>query len=483
MGNALNHSTFSGALDIIVVVQPDGTMKCSPFHVCFGKFQLLQCANKCVMIDVNDQPVPLGMKLNSSGRAYFTSFEDLNELSLAVPLPNSTEQTELTKLNRLSRECTWTWDLRAATQQAVSVTTEDFFSSDDESSESSYDDDLEDTNFELSLCKNQLSDSTDKQLTFQQHKVAYDDFSNNPWRWMSDPQLVVKIGDKLYDWNIGLPIIMSALAYRLPLGAKASEPKLKTIMSRSSKYVLTSDELYRMKLRLGPNAIRFTVKGNWKGTKSLEATIFLWTPQTKLIISDIDGTITRSDVLGHILPSMGKDWAQPGVASLYQSLCANGYLIVYLSSRPIGQAWKTKRYLASLTQDGLRMPVGPVILSPDGMYKSLMREMYHKQPQVFKTQALKQIAELFPPESQPFYSGFGNKETDRIAYQNVGIPLRMIYLVNSEGQVIMTSHDLRSYTTSYSELAELTGKFFPRISDPRKSEEVCHDCSEISREI
>jgi phosphatidate phosphatase LPIN len=32
--------------------------------------------------------------------------------------------------------------------------------------------------------------------------------------------------------------------------------------------------------------------------KKLEANIFLWNKNSKIVISDIDGTITKSDVLG-----------------------------------------------------------------------------------------------------------------------------------------------------------------------------------------
>ena len=34
--------------------------------------------------------------------------------------------------------------------------------------------------------------------------------------------------------------------------------------------------------------------------------IYLWKETDKVVISDIDGTITKSDVLGHILPVIGK---------------------------------------------------------------------------------------------------------------------------------------------------------------------------------
>ena len=38
----LNLATLSGAIDIIVVEQPDGSLKSTPFHVRFGKIMLLR---------------------------------------------------------------------------------------------------------------------------------------------------------------------------------------------------------------------------------------------------------------------------------------------------------------------------------------------------------------------------------------------------------------------------------------------------------
>jgi len=40
--NNLNPSTLTGAIDIIVVKQEDGTLRCTPFHVRFGKLGVLQ---------------------------------------------------------------------------------------------------------------------------------------------------------------------------------------------------------------------------------------------------------------------------------------------------------------------------------------------------------------------------------------------------------------------------------------------------------
>lgn len=42
--------------------------------------------------------------------------------------------------------------------------------------------------------------------------------------------------------------------------------------------------------------------------------IFLWDPNEKIVISDIDGTITKSDILGQIL----NNYLHSGVVKLYQ---------------------------------------------------------------------------------------------------------------------------------------------------------------------
>ena len=45
-------------MDIVVVEQPDGSYKSSPFHVRFGKLKLLKSARKTVTITVNGVQSP-----------------------------------------------------------------------------------------------------------------------------------------------------------------------------------------------------------------------------------------------------------------------------------------------------------------------------------------------------------------------------------------------------------------------------------------
>ena len=76
--------------------------------------------------------------------------------------------------------------------------------------------------------------------------------------------------------------------------------------------------------------------------------LFLWDYNTRIVISDVDGTITKIDMLGHVLPRIGKDWTHGGVAKLFTTIAQNNYQMLYLASRPIGQADMTREYLRGI---------------------------------------------------------------------------------------------------------------------------------------
>lgn len=101
---------------------------------------------------------------------------------------------------------------------------------------------------------------------------------------------------------------------------------------------LTSDQIKSLNLKPGMNELEFSVTTAYQGTSRCKCYVFRWKFHDKVVISDIDGTITKSDVLGHILPMVGKDWAQLGVAELFTKIEQNGYKLLYLSARAIGQS-------------------------------------------------------------------------------------------------------------------------------------------------
>lgn len=118
---------------------------------------------------------------------------------------------------------------------------------------------------------------------------------------------------------------------------------------------------------------------------------------------------------------VGKDWTHAGVANLYTNISKNGYHFLYLTSRAIGQAEYTREYLQKVEQDTLKLPEGPVLLSPDRLVQAFTREVIQRRPQEFKMQCLKDVKRLFSGEKQnsPFYAGFGNRITDAMSYRSV----------------------------------------------------------------
>ncbi|KAI9805842.1 MAG: hypothetical protein M1825_000456 [Sarcosagium campestre] len=221
---------------------------------------------------------------------------------------------------------------------------------------------------------------------------------------------------------------------------------------------LTSAQLKALGLRPGPNSMSFSVN---KAT--CQACMYYWKYDVPIVISDIDGTITKSDALGHVLNMIGRDWTHLGVAKLYTDIVANGYNILYLTSRSVGQADTTRNYLNGVVQEGYKLPKGPVILSPDRTVAALRREVYLRKPEVFKMACLRDIFNLFGPNVNPFYAGFGNRLTDALSYRSVNIPSTRIFTINSQAEVSLDLLSLNKYRSSYVSIREIVDHFFPPV--------------------
>ena len=149
------------------------------------------------------------------------------------------------------------------------------------------------------------------------------------------------------------------------------------------------------------------------------------------------------------------------MAKLYTEIVANGYNILYLTSRSVGQADTTRGYLNSISQEGIKLPKGPVIMSPDRTYAALRREIYLRKPEVFKMACLRDILDLFSPQRNPFYAGFGNRLTDALSYRSVNIPSTRIFTINSNAEVSLDLLTLNTYRSSYVSMREIVDHFFP----------------------
>ncbi|CDP06669.1 unnamed protein product [Coffea canephora] len=225
--------------------------------------------------------------------------------------------------------------------------------------------------------------------------------------------------------------------------------------------VPTSDQIASLNLKEGQNMVTFTSFSRVLGPQKVEAHIYLWKWNARIVISDVDGTITKSDVLGQFMPLVGKDWTHSGIARLFSAIKENGYQLLFLSARAIVQAYITKSFLINLKQDGNTLPDGPVVISPDGLFPSLYREVIRRAPHEFKIACLEDIKALFPPDYNPFYAGFGNRDTDELSYRKIGIPKGKIFIINPKGEVAINHRiDVKSYTS----LHTLVHDMFPPTS-------------------
>uniref|UniRef100_A0AAX7T5I7 phosphatidate phosphatase n=1 Tax=Astatotilapia calliptera TaxID=8154 RepID=A0AAX7T5I7_ASTCA len=358
----------------------------------------------------------------------------------------------------------------------------------------------------ISLCGGLTDNREITKEQFMEKAVSYQQFSENP-SIIDDPNLVVKIGSKYYNWNTAAPVMLAMQVYQKPLPQNIMKdkmpkkggrwwfswrsrnndyksvsaqidmqmmnlfiydsPKQVTLKDESSSsdedhksssqisgvfqseplessggicykktLRLTSEQLASLQLREGPNEVVFSVTTQYQGTCRCHGTIYLWSWDDKIVISDIDGTITRSDTLGHILPTLGKDWTHQGIARLYHRVSLNGYKFMYCSARAIGMADMTRGYLHWVNERGTMLPMGPVLLSPSSLFSALHREVIEKKPEKFKIECLTDIKHLFYPNTEPFYAAFGNRATDVYSYKEVGVPLNRIFTVNPKGELV-----------------------------------------------
>lgn len=245
-----------------------------------------------------------------------------------------------------------------------------------------------------------------------------------------------------------------------------SSPKLDKNHTRA--LTPTSEQLASLNLAQGQNTVTFTFSTSVLGAQKVDARIYLWSWDTRIVISDVDGTITKSDVLGQFMPLVGRDWSHIGVTHLFSGIKENGYQMLYLSARAISQASLTRQFLFNLTQDGKALPDGPVVISPDGLFPSLFREVIRRAPHEFKIACLEDIKACFPSDRNPFYAGFGNRDTDEFSYLKVGIPKGKIFIINPKGEVVINrSIDSKSYAS----LHALVNGIFPPVSGHEEQED------------
>jgi len=227
----------------------------------------------------------------------------------------------------------------------------------------------------------------------------------------------------------------------------------------------SEDQIKKMDLNIGINEVCFAIETYLGGIQVLKSNIYFYkcdisNKNIKFILWDIDGTITKSDVLGALLPRFGFSWNHDNVIELINKLYNNGYLIIYLTARAIFQSEATHNFLNNLIENNIKLPKGPIIMDADGIFSSFKKGIIQKQTDLIKILSLLEIKNLFEDDEQHFFAGFGNKETDAIAYRYLGIDLKNIFIINTNSQIKQLGEKNK---TTYKELCDNCDSIFPKI--------------------
>ena len=222
-------------------------------------------------------------------------------------------------------------------------------------------------------------------------------------------------------------------------------------------------------LKPGRNPIRYLLLDKQRKIvlRAAQANIFLWNYQDSVVVSDIDGTVTKSNAKGSFGTIVTKQYGKvchDGICHLLTTLSkhksskstsSSTIRVVYVTSRPISLANQTRQLLSGLKQQGKdndesNLPDGPMLGFGGKMSKVLMMEVISHTTNEFKATILwQQVVKPFREanaknnnnnnnnDSAPtFVAGFGNTFKDVQAYHAIGIDLDRIYMINKKSQIV-----------------------------------------------
>lgn len=173
--------------------------------------------------------------------------------------------------------------------------------------------------------------------------------------------------------------------------------------------------------RIGPlpegrHRVHFIVKGD---LSTADQYIDVLAPNDRLVVSDVDGTLTESETSEFVtLLSGPSPAAQPNSPELYWSFVSRGYRMYYVSARPHWLATRTHEWLA---ERGYPPGLVRVTQTQTGIFGSAAVD--------FKSAVLADLADRV--DIVPEYA-FGNKDTDAQAFEGAGVPNRLLYQTDGE---------------------------------------------------
>lgn len=234
-----------------------------------------------------------------------------------------------------------------------------------------------------------------------------------------------------------------------------------------------------------------------------DAHLYLWSVHDTVIISDVDGTLTKSDMRGVIDTLVTKRYSHvhDGVCAFFSNIVqhendtnksdastddnslspkSGQVRVLYLSARPLRFINRTRNFLCAVSQsefntrkcssDCLRksdrknssdsserginligMPPGPIFVHKGTLTTVLKTELLLKSTHEFKADVMARqvllpfVAAGKKHASTLFVAGFGNKPTDALAYEMVGIEKSNIYTIDRGSLLVSTHVDLQDF--------------------------------------
>lgn len=168
--------------------------------------------------------------------------------------------------------------------------------------------------------------------------------------------------------------------------------------------------------------------------------VFVWPSGTKVIVTDIDGTLTLDDneLLKQVLESpthVPKE--NQGASEMLNVWAEKGYRIVYLSARP-----HNLRGISRVWLHGVGAPFGPL--------RTADTFVYGESARTYKAQFIDRVRTELGWEVVAVY---GNADSDIQAYEDAGIPKSVTFtvgeLAGENGTVAIGNNDYTQHTASF----------------------------------
>jgi phosphatidate phosphatase PAH1 len=146
-----------------------------------------------------------------------------------------------------------------------------------------------------------------------------------------------------------------------------------------------SEALEKFDLRSGKNVVEYTI--GIPGTASyaaLKNEVYLFESSDRLVVSDVDGTLTKSDVQGMYNNYHGNDYLHDNYANLMQTIHSQGYKVVWMTMRSLPMYNMSKEYIRKYVQIE-----GPLLMEPEDLMLAVKKETLTRTSDLVKATAMK----------------------------------------------------------------------------------------------